>query len=149
MVKIVNNIEINTTPEQVFYWLEEPERARQWMTSVTKDEIINETPNKIGTTFREVVEEDGREIEMQGVITEFVPNERFAVHLESKMHTADVCFVLEELGAVTQLTQNVDFRFHGVMKALSISLHSSIKKKIRSQAQSELARLKELCEQDG
>jgi uncharacterized protein YndB with AHSA1/START domain len=146
-VKIVNGIEINASPEKVFYWLEKPERARRWMTSVTKDKIVNETPNKVGTTFREYIEEDGRGIEMQGVITEFVSNKRFAVHLESKINSVDVCFDLEEKGSMTQLTQNVILRFKGMMKVLSVFLRSSIKKKIKNQAESELAQLKELCEQ--
>lgn len=148
-MKVLNSIKINAPPEKVFYWLEEPERARKWMPSVTEDEIINETPNKIGTTFREYIEEDGRGIEMQGVITEFVSNERFAVHLESKINSVDVCFVLEQQHSITQLIQNVAFRFRGIMKVLSVFLRSSIKKKIKSQAQSDFAMLKELCEQDG
>ena len=96
-MKVVNRIEINAAPEKVFYWLEEPERAKEWVTNVTRSEFIKKTPNKIGTTFREYVEEDGQGIEMQGVVTEFQPNEVFAVHLESVSHLADVCFVLTDL----------------------------------------------------
>ncbi len=62
-MKIVNRIEINTAPEKVFYWLEEPDHAKKWMTSVTKSEIIKETPNKVGTTFREYVEENSHGLE--------------------------------------------------------------------------------------
>jgi len=147
-VNIINRIEIAATPEKIFYWLEEPERGKQWMTSVTRGEILQKTPNKVGTTFREYIEEDGRGIEMEGVITEFVSNEKFAVHLESKLNTLDVCFILEGKGPLTQLTQNFDLRFKGKMKVLSMFMRLSIKKKIKSQAQREFARLKELCEQD-
>jgi len=72
VLKVVNRIEINATPAEVFYWLEEPDRAKQWITSVTKSEIIKETPNKVGTTSREYIEENGRGLEMEGVVTEFV-----------------------------------------------------------------------------
>ena len=148
-MKVVNIIEINATPEKVFYWLEEPDRAMQWMTSVTRSELIKETPNRVGTTFREYIEEDGRGIEMHGVITEFVSNERFAVHLESKLNSVDVSFALEEKGGMTQLIQNVELQFKGMVQVLSVFLRASIKKKITSQTQSEFARLKELCEQEG
>ena len=148
-MKVVNSVEINATPEKVFYWLEEPDRAMQWMTSVTGGEIVKETPNKVGTTFREYIEEEGRGIEMHGVISEFVSNERFAVRLGSKLNVVNVSFSLEEEGGATQLVQNVELQFKGMLKVLSVFLRASIKRKITSQAQSEFSRLKELCEQDG
>ena len=145
-MKIVNRIDVRATPEAVFHWLEDPERAMQWMTSVTRSEIIKETPSRVGTTFREYIEEDGRGTEMHGVVTEFVSNERFAVHLEGDFNSVDVSFSLEEKAGVTQLTQNVQLGFKGMLKVLSAFLRVSIKKKIVNQAQKELAKLKELCE---
>ncbi|UCE58667.1 MAG: hypothetical protein JSU63_14635 [Phycisphaerales bacterium] len=119
------------------------------MTSVTRGEIIKETPNKIGTTFREYIEEDGRGIEMHGVVTKFVSNKRFAVHLESKLNSVNVSFSLEDKDGLTQLVQNIELQFKGMLKVLSVFLRASIKKKITSQAQREFSRLKEPCEQDG
>jgi carbon monoxide dehydrogenase subunit G len=147
-MKIVNRIDVRATPEAVFHWLEDPERAMQWMTSVTRSEIIKETPSRVGTTFREYIEEDGRGTEMHGVVTEFVSNERFAVHLEGDFNSVDVSFSLEEKAGVTQLTQNVQLSFKGMLKVLSAFLRASIKKKIVNQAQKELAKLKELCERE-
>ncbi|MFH1023782.1 MAG: SRPBCC family protein [Planctomycetota bacterium] len=145
-MRIVNTVEINATPAEVFYWLEEPDRAKQWATSVTRSEFIEKTPNKVGTTFREYVEEDGRGIEMHGVVTEFETNRLFAVHLESELHSADVRFALAEEGTMTKLTQNVELHFKSV---LSDAVCDSIKKTVMAQAQGEFARLKGLCEQDG
>ena len=145
-MKVVNKVGINAAPERVFYWLEEPERAKQWVTSVTRSEYIKVTPNRIGTTFREYVEEDGQGIEMKGVVTEFLSNKLFAVHLESESHTADVRFVLTEEKGMTQLTQSVELHFKN---ELSEAVCDSIKKSIMSQAKSDFARLKKLCELDG
>jgi len=147
-MKIIHTIEIESTPEQVFDWLEESSRAMQWMTSVSKTEIIQETPNRVGTTFRETIEEDGRGTEMRGVITDFVPNERLAFHLEGDFNTVEVCFTLEEKAGITQLTQRADVRFKGLLKIMSLFFGSAFKRKIMSQTQSEFARLKELCERD-
>jgi hypothetical protein len=119
----------------------------QWMTSVTRSEFIQETPDRIGTTFREYVEEKGRGIEMRGIVTAFAVNEQFAVHLESDRHTADVSFTLEESGGVTRLTQTVDLQLKGMLKLLSPFLRPSIQRKIRGQVRSEFARLKQLCEE--
>jgi hypothetical protein len=147
-MRVSNIIEIQSSSKKVFYWLDDPNRAKKWMTSVTKYEIIKETTNRVGTTFREYIEENGRGIEMIGVVMEFVSNERFAVHLESDINSVDVSFILEQKGGITQLTQNAEIHFKGMPKVLSLLLRASIKKKILRQSQGELARLKELCEQD-
>ncbi len=118
-MKITTTIDIKSTPEQVFYWLEDPDRAMQWQTSVGQTEIIQETPDRIGTTFRETVEDDKGSTEMRGMMTEFVPNERLAFHLEENSTTVDVVFTLKKKGEITQLTQEADVRFKGLLKIMS------------------------------
>lgn len=144
-MKIVNKVEINSSPERVFFWLENPERARQWVTNVTRTEYIKETPERIGTTFREYVEESGEGIEMKGIITDFQPNRIFGVHLESESHTADVRFVLSALGGGTLLSQEVELHFK---LELEESVYDSIRNNIIAQAKLEFGQLKKLCEQD-
>jgi carbon monoxide dehydrogenase subunit G len=147
-MKISNTIEIKSKPEKVFYWLEDPCRAMKWMTSVTRTEIIKETPNIIGTTFREYIEEDNRGTEMNGIVTDFISNKRLTFHLEGDCNTAKIDFNLEEKDGITQLTQNVELQFKGFLRILTIFLGTFLKKKIERQAQSEFVRLKELCEQN-
>jgi uncharacterized protein YndB with AHSA1/START domain len=95
-MRISNVIEIRNTPEIVFSWLVDPRRAIQWMTSVSKTEIIEETSDKIGTTFREIVEENGYETELRGIVTDFVLNKRITFHLEGDFNVVDVSYSLEE-----------------------------------------------------
>jgi carbon monoxide dehydrogenase subunit G len=146
-MKVTNEIEIEATPEEVFYWLEDPDRARECMTSVKHGEIIKETPNKIGTTFCETIEEDDRALEMRGVVTEFVSNKRFAVHLESDLNSFDVGFNLNPKADGTHLTQSVELRFKGMLKLLTLFSRVSIRRKIESQARREFARLNGTCQQ--
>ena len=119
------------TPEKVFYWLGNPERAMEWQTNVTKYKIIKDTPDKVGTTFTEYIEEKGRGTEMQGVVTDFVPNKKLAFHLEGDYNTVDVDFSLKEKDGITHLTQNADIHFKGMLKVIGIF----IKKKIIKQTQ--------------
>mgnify|MGYP003912503303 FL=1 len=133
-------------PERVFFWLEDPARAMEWMTSVTKTEIVHQAPNTVGTTFREYIEEKGRGTQMRGVVTDFVKNERIAFHLEGDFGTVEVDFTLEGKEEVTQLTRNAEIRFKGVSRVMSFFFGFYIKKKIIRQARSEFAKLKELCE---
>ena len=143
---ITSTIEIKSAQEIVFYWLEDPERAMQWQTSVTQYKIINETPNKVGTTFTEYIEEGSRGTEMRGVVTEFVPNQKLSFHLEGDYNTVEVDFILKEKNNITQLIQNAEVHFKGMLLVLSILFDSSFQKKIMKQMNKELARLKELCE---
>ena len=119
-----------------------------WMTSVAGGEIIEQTPDMIGTTFRERVEENGRGTELRGVIKEWQPDERLAFHLEGEFNDADVLFTLEEVSGTTRVTQTAEVRFKGIVRIMSLFFGRSFKRNIRRQAESEFATLKALCEAD-
>jgi uncharacterized protein YndB with AHSA1/START domain len=145
-MKISFSIDINSTPATVFGWLEEPEKATKWMTSVTKTEILHETPERIGTTFREVVEEDGSGVELQGVITDFKPNKSISFHLDSRVNAVDVEYYVEETQNGTRLTQNANVQWKFPVNVISIFMGVKIKQNISAQSQKEFEKLKELCE---
>jgi uncharacterized protein YndB with AHSA1/START domain len=147
-MKISCQIEIEAPQETVFYWIEDPSRAMKWMTSVTHTEIIDQKPDLIGTTFREYVEENGSGTEMEGVITDFVPNQRIAFHLEGGYNAVDVDFTLQSREGITQLTQRADVRFKGKLRVLSLFFGPTFKRKITSQMEQEFSTLKALCERD-
>jgi uncharacterized protein YndB with AHSA1/START domain len=148
-MKITCTIEIHNSPEKVFYWLNNPERAMAWMSSVSKTELLQETPDLVGTSFREIVEEDGQSTELQGVVTDYQPNQLIAFHLSGKFNDVDVEYRLEEIDNYTRLTQNANIRFKGFTKVLSILFAPTFKKNITAQSQKEFARLKELSECSG
>jgi carbon monoxide dehydrogenase subunit G len=147
-MKITSTVEIRATADKVFYWLRDPSRAMEWMASVSRTELIDRTPNWIGTTFLETVEEDGRGTEMRGVVTDFVVNERMAFHLEGAFDTVDVVWTLQEKEQGTVVSQVAEVRFKGLMRVMSVLFGPAFKKKIMAQAQKEFATLKELCERD-
>jgi len=145
-MKISTTIDIDSTPEEVFYWLGNPERAMVWMSSVSKTELLHETADMVGTTFRETVEENGQSTELNGVVTAYRPNQMIAFHLSGEFNVVDVEYRLEEIETRTRLTQTAHIRFRSFMRILSILVGPMFKKKIRAQSQEEFARLKELCE---
>ena len=147
-MKIINTVEIGASAAKVFYWLGDPSRAMTWMTSVSRTEIIEKTPNWVGTTFRETVEEDGRGTELRGVVTDFVANERMAFHLEGQFNAVDVVWTLKERGEITEVSQVAEVRFKGLMRVVGVLFGTAFKKKITAQAQQEFAALKDLCEGD-
>lgn len=140
-------VEIKATPEKVWYWLGTPERAVMWQTNIAKTEILNKTPDWIGTTFRETIEENGSGTEMEGVVTDYRENQAIAMHLSGKYNVVDVEWHIEESVAHhTRLTVYSDIRFKSFLKLLSILIRPVFKKKITDQLQVESAKLKELCE---
>ena len=145
-MRFTHSVEIGATPEAVFPWIDDPERGKRWASSVMGGETIHRTPERVGTTFREVVGKGGHTLEMHGVITEYVLNERFAVHLESSRHTADVRFRLTRLRNSTRLEREVNLQLKGLTKFVSLFLRPLLRKSISNETQGEFARLKRLCE---
>ena len=68
-----------------------------WQTNVSKTEILEKTPNWIGTTFRETIEEGGGSTEMQGVVTDYKENQSLAMHMSGKYNVVDVEWRIKEM----------------------------------------------------
>ena len=148
-MKVNNAIDLNCTPEKVWYWLGDPERAVKWQTNISKTEILNKTPDWVGTTYRERIEENGRGVEMQGVVTEYTENKLLGMHVSGKYNVVDVKWRIEEVGEKARLTVDSDVRFKGFLWVLSLVIRPMFKKTLLRQMQTELENLKELCEQMG
>ena len=143
---IASSIEIKSTPEVVFGWLENPEKAMQWMTSVSGGEILHETPDRVGTTFREVVEDENGSIEMRGMITGFEADKSIAFHLESRVNVVDVEYRVEKTDEGTRLDYQANIKWKFPVNVISIFMGKKMRQAILAQLQDELSKLKELCE---
>ena len=143
-MKITCNVDIDCTPETVWYWLGTPERAMVWQKNVSKTEVLHETKDMVGTTFKEIVEEGGRGTELHGIITGYKENQLLAMHLDGKYNNVDVQWKIEIIGEFTRLIVTADVRFKSVLKLAGVLL----RKNIIRQFKSELATLKELCENE-
>lgn len=145
-MKLTFLIDINSPPATVFGWVENPEKAMQWMTSVVGGEILQETPGKIGTTFREFVEENGEGVEMQGVITGYEPGKLISFHLESRINVVDTEFSVEAIPEGTRFTQIANVRWKFPVNVISLFMGGKMRQNISAQSQKEFEKLKELCE---
>lgn len=118
-------------------------RGRQ---TFSKTEILQKTPDWVGTTFRETVAEGGRGTEMQGVVTDYRENEALAMHLNGQFNVVDAAWRLEEIERRTRLTVTADVRFRLVAGLMSILLRPLFRRKMVAQLEAETAKLRELCE---
>lgn len=119
-----------------------------WQTNVSKTEILNQTPDWVGTTFRETIEENGKSTVMQGVVTDYRENQSLAMHISGQYNTVDVGWYVKTEGDHVLLTASSDIRFKSFLKLVSIILGPVFKKNLTKQLQEEFAKLKELCEKD-
>ena len=137
-MEIIYIVEIQANPEKVFYWLGDPRQAKEWMTSVTGTEIIKQTDDMVGTTFREIVSDDSGSTELTGVVTDYVPEKRIAFHLEGQYNRVNVAYILEEKQDCTKLTMNADVRFKGFLMIMMFFVGPVFKKKIVAQYEEEI-----------
>ena len=145
-MKIVFTSEISQSPELVFPWIEDPEKAMKWQKNVKGGEIIENNPNIIGTTFKEVIEEDGNSLPMYGTITKYAKNKLIGFHLKSKIHEFDVTYAVEGIGRATRLSINADIHWKFPMNIMGIFLRKKMEEGLKKQMELEVQELRKLCE---
>jgi hypothetical protein len=94
----------------------------KWQKAVKGGEVIVDKPEKIGTTFREVIEEDGRTLEMHGTISRYVENRTMGFHIVSKMHEFDVTCSIEPSSEKTRMKIEATIRWKFPMNIVSLFL---------------------------
>jgi hypothetical protein len=143
---IVHEIEISKPPDVVFPWIAEPDKAMQWQKNVKGGEILVEMPEKVGTTFTEIIEEDGNELEMEGRITEFVEDEIIGFHIESRIHAFDIRYDVEEIEGGSKVSTEIDIRWKFPMNVISLFIGKKLEANLLAALQSEFLELKRICE---
>lgn len=133
-------------PEDVFRWIAEPEKAVKWQRNVKGGRIIDNTPEGVGTTFRETIEENGRSLEMFGTITRYVENRTMGFHVVSKIHEFDVTYSLEPDGEGTRLEIEATVRWKFPMNVVSLFLGKKMRRSLAGRLESEALELKRICE---
>lgn len=145
-MKITNSVIIKNDPEIVFSWLENPEKAMTWMSSVTKTEIITRSADIVGTTFRETVEDESGAVEMMGTISAFQPGKLIAFHLESKVNVVDVEYSVTGTPGGSLLDYDATIQWKFPVNIISLFIGKKMKESIIAQSDEEFEKLKDLCE---
>ena len=147
-MNIEHGIEISRPPEQVFPWIADPDKAMQWQKNVKGGEILIETPEKIGTTFKETIEEDGSELEMHGRITEYVEGDRIGFHIESRIHEFDVIYVVKKTAKGSKVSTKIDIRWKFPMNVMSLFIGKKMEATLLEGIETEFRALKQICEME-
>jgi hypothetical protein len=144
-MKIVFEDIILQRPEKLFPWIADPGKAMKWQKNVKGGEILTRNPDIVGTTFKEVIEEDGNSLEMSGTITKYEKDRVIGFHISSRIHRFDVLYNLEDWGNSTRFTIDSDIRWKFPMNVICLFIRKRIEKKLRKQLETEIQDLKILC----
>ncbi len=140
-------IEIDATPERVFHWLDDPERVMQWAENVVENENLHETANKVGSTFRQVYDENGRRMEFMGEVLAYEKDRRLHITMTSKMFDLDVDYELVGIdGDGTRLVQDSTVSWKGMMKLIGPIMCKFMAKSGQDCMEKDFGRLKHLAE---
>ena len=145
-MKNTYSIEIDATPERVFYWLDDAERVMEWVPNIVENEDLEITEDKVGSTFRQVYEEHGKRMEMQGIVTGYEPNKRLACEINGQQFDLFLDYRLEDLSGRTRLTQDSAVKFKGFFKILGPIMVPFIKKSSMKQLEESFSKLKNFVE---
>jgi uncharacterized protein YndB with AHSA1/START domain len=138
---------IDAPASTIFLWLEDNQRLKQWVPNLVEDEPLIETPERVGSCFRQVFVEKGREMEMEGEITAYVPNERMRVMMTGAMFNLDVDYKLRALSETrTEVMQDTEIAFKGVLKLMTPIMWLTSKLSSKDPQAEAHARLKEKAE---
>ncbi len=141
-------IDISCKREELFPWIAEPNKAMRWQKGVRGGKILRETPEKIGTTFEEEMEENGKSLAMHGEITGFIKDQSVSFHLDSRIHKVDVTYSILSKEHGCTFTGESTIRWKFPMNMVSLFVGGKIRESILRQTRAEFAELKRLCEKN-
>ncbi len=134
---------ISAPPEEVFAWIADPERARQWQPDVAGGHITHREPGMVGTRFVEVLAGSRGRVEMHGQITAFEPGRTMAVHLEGAGMSVVARYDVRPHPAGAEVVADQKLSLGGLARLLE----PLARRRIAARARADLQRLKSLCEQ--
>ncbi|MFG0297665.1 MAG: SRPBCC family protein [Maioricimonas sp. JB045] len=138
------SIVIDRPIEEVFHLT--CDRVPEWSLVVSEEQILEESPDGVGTRFRTVTEDRGRRMVFDGVVTSHEPPHLSAVRLTGKDFDIEAVYMFEDLGGQTRVTQHSVVDGKGFFKVMFALFGWAMKKASCGATQRELESLKAYCE---
>jgi hypothetical protein len=97
------SVEMNRPIEEVFDFTNA--YVAEWSVTVVEDAVIEETPDRVGTTFKCLTQSQGKEIEFQGVVTRWERPHVSVSELVGDSFDIKVSYFFEKTPEGTRVTQ--------------------------------------------
>jgi len=141
MIRHETSVHLNRPVEKVFAFVVDSKELPKWQSNLIKSELLTEGPLRVGSRFHEVRLVRHKETEIQGEMTAFEPNRRFATKTLSKPEVT-VSYSFEPENGGTRLRYEFSMVTTGLMRLLQPMILGSIKKDTAS----DFEKLKQLLE---
>lgn len=138
------SIDVDRPLQEVFEFT--IKHVAEWSIIVVKDEVIDETPEGVGSTFRVTTEEKGRRSVFEGRVTRHEPPVAHAVFMKGSQFDITAEYRFEDLGGRTRVTQWSQVQGKGVFKVIFVLLGWLMRKANRNALEQELLNLKRVAE---
>jgi hypothetical protein len=140
--------EVNASAEQIWPWLSEGEKAKQWVSWLVEVRPVTSTPSGVGAKEVWVMRDEnngGRRVEVEGICTEYQRPTRLGVQLSSSgMFDGLQTYRLTNLGnGRTRLDVDGQFHFPQWFAAL---MEPVVTPSAEKKLEGDVARLKSLVE---
>jgi hypothetical protein len=143
-MQTTTSIEINRPIGEVFDYT--IHHVAEWSEIVVKDEVIEEKPEGVGTTFRVTTEEKGHRMEFDGLVTHHDPPRAHAIYMTGKLFDIEAEYLFENLGSSTRITQHSTVHGKGFFKVIFFLFGGMMKKSNCDAQQKQFLNLKRLAE---
>jgi hypothetical protein len=141
------SIEIERPIEEVFEYT--IRKVVEWCSIVVSDEVINETPDMIGTTFKTVTDDRGREMVFDGRVIEHAPPNRHVVEMVGKQFDIKAEYSFEDIDGNTLVTERCEVKGKGFFRFMFIVMGWLMRKASCRDLARELENLKKFAESQG
>ncbi len=147
-MKTTASVEIDRPIEDVFDLTNN--HVAEWSEVVIEDQIIEETPDVVGSTFRSITENQGQQMVFEGIVTQYEYPNLNAVQLVGQFFDIDAAYFFERITShKTKVTQVSEVRPKGGLKIIFLLFGWFMKSASCKAAEKELNNLKVFCEQQG
>lgn len=143
--KAVNKASITVTKPaaEVFPWLVQPEKLKQWVEGLVDSVPLNGDSLRIGTRSKEIVNANGERFEMDMEITELEINRLLGFTLSSSMLDQDGEYRVSEKNGLTTVQFTGNTQYKGFFLCLVEPLFTPVAQKQYEKNMSKLKRLVE------
>lgn len=138
------SVEIDRPIEEVFRLT--TEHVPDWSDVVVAEEMLDEKPAGVGTTFRTITQDHGKQMVFQGVVTKYDPPRASTVRLTGDMFDIEAEYTFEDLAGRTRVTQRSTVSGKGFTKVVFALFGWMMRKSSCKALEKELAGLKRFCE---
>ncbi len=139
------SVEIDRPIDDVFRLTND--HVAEWSIIVVENEVLDEKPEGVGTTFRTVTEDHGKRMVFQGVVTRHDPPHASAVQLTGDMFDIETEFTFEDISGRTRVTQRANVTGKGFFKLFMFLFGWLMNKSSCKALENELNSLKRFCEE--